>query len=231
MFAAIVCIAASLFGRVTIGDQAQVVVSFGLFCCSLFSIAYIIFAGAAIFAKEISRRTIITLLAKPIARYQVLIGKWLGLSVTATLLATVMSATLALYMGIFFENKTKVIVAAATFFVPEIFCVAALIILFSSIVVTPLFVGCFTFGVFLAGRSASSIQQLTGLVDASSVQFLLSGLHALVPKFEYLYMADRLMAGESAQFDAYISAFSYGLGYSILILCISTLFFSRREFH
>ncbi len=158
-FAVIVCAAASAFGKVTIGEQGQVVLNFGLFCVSLFSLAFVVISGSLLFAKEVSKRTIFTILARPVRRSEIVVGKWLGMLITAGALVVLMSVALGLYIQLFFNIDPLPIAAAAYCIMMELMIVCALVMFFSSLVVTPLLIGVFSASIFLAGRSSSYILQ------------------------------------------------------------------------
>ena len=231
-FAVAVCAAASAFGRVTIGDQSVVVITFGLFCTSLFSVLFVMITGSALFAKEISRRTIFTLLARPIMRPEFIIGKWLGLWSVATLLIVLMALSLAVYGELFFSFPAKIVCSAAIFMIMESAVISALVMLFSALVVTPLFIGVFSLSVFLAGRSASSI--LSYLSDPALSDFgrkILEWCYIVLPKLELLSMSDRLVAGQELEISYYIYSLAYSIGDSALILLCAMIIFNRREFN
>lgn len=231
-FGILVCGTASAFGRVTIGDQGLVVETFGLFCTSLFSLLFALISGSMLFAKEISKKTIFTILARPVERHEILVGKWLGLFLTSGCLVMLMNGALALYLGAVFTIETLPVFYAGFFMLMELLIVCSLVMFFSAIVVTPLFIGLFSLAVFLAGRNASYILHLTGAdQDGSPLSLILSVFHSILPKFEFLALSDRLINGEVLGAGLYGAAFSYTIGYSLVVLVISSLIFSRREFN
>lgn len=231
-FAVIVCAAASAFGKVTIGEQGQVVQNFGLFCCSLFSLAFVVISGSLLFAKEVSRRTIFTILARPVRRFEIVAGKWLGMLITASTLVALMATALAAYVRFVFDLDPMPIFAAAYFIFTEIMIVCALVMLFSSIVVTPLLIGVFASAIFLAGRSSTYIDQFTNSGNHSAVvAVVLETFNRLLPNLELLAVSDRLSDGSALGISYYLFAFAYALGYSLLILIVSSLIFARREFN
>lgn len=231
-FAIAVCLAATAFGRVTIGDQSLVVVTFGLFCASFFSVLFALITGSSLFAKEISRRTIFTMLARPITRVEFIIGKWLGLWFVTSVLIVLMTVLLALYSKIFFSFSCLIIVQAAFYMILEALIICSLVMFFSSLVVTPLFIGVFTFAVFLAGRSTTSI--LAFISDpniTSSSRRLLEWCYLILPKLELLAVSDQLVAGQDFQLSYYIYSLGYSIGDSALILICAMIVFNKREFN
>ena len=232
VFAVLVCAAASAFGKVTIGEQGVVVENFGLFSTSLFSLAFALISGSVLFAKELSKRTIFTILARPVRRLEIIIGKWLGMVVTAGFLITLMASALAVYVSFIFQLNSAPIFSAAFFILTELMIVCALVMLFSSIVVTPLLIGVFSLGVFLAGRSASYILQF---IDSNSAEALVTPIlrvfHMLLPKLELFAVSDRLVDGVVLDTQYYLSGFGYALGYSLVTLIVASGIFQLREFN
>src|SRR5712691_10854438 len=71
-----------LLSTLTIGEQATIIKDVGLGSISLFGTLIAIFVGIGLVSKEIEKRTIYTIIAKPLRRYQFLLGKYFGLTLT-----------------------------------------------------------------------------------------------------------------------------------------------------
>jgi ABC-type transport system involved in multi-copper enzyme maturation permease subunit len=85
-----------ILGNLTIGDPIKIVKDFGLGAISLFGILIAIFVGIGLVYKEMEKRTIYVMLAKPIARWQFLLGKYFGLSLI--LMIEVLVMTIGLFV-------------------------------------------------------------------------------------------------------------------------------------
>ncbi|MBI4640616.1 MAG: ABC transporter permease, partial [Candidatus Tectomicrobia bacterium] len=103
----------ALLGTLTIGEQVKVIKDLGLASISVFGLFIAIFVGIGLVYKEIERRTIYTIIAKPIRRYEFLIGKYLGLVLTLLVEVAVMavgfSLLITLYEGFFDTALLKAI--------------------------------------------------------------------------------------------------------------------------
>ena len=64
---------------------------FALFAVSLFSTVITVVLGSTLLQKELGKRTILNLLSKPVARWEFIVGKFLGLFLTLTVIVWVMS--------------------------------------------------------------------------------------------------------------------------------------------
>src|ERR1700757_2663777 len=96
VFFALVMIAASiLVGQVSIGIEQMVIVNLGLSAISVIGLLIAVFIGVGLVSKEMEKRTLYALLAKPVRRWEFLLGKFGGLLLTLTV------NTIAMAVGLF----------------------------------------------------------------------------------------------------------------------------------
>lgn len=233
-FAVVVVSVGALFGSVTIGDQVVVIKDFGLFSISLFNVAFAVIAGSALLQKELMRKTIFNILAKPVPRWKFLVGKYLGMLMTSFLLLALMSIALQIFLFCFEGRVDTALVWAYLHMALEMMIVCAAAIFFSSLVVTPVLTGLFTFGLFLAGRS---VEYLLYFIREGAVSdplaAVLTILYYLLPHLNRLNMANDVVMGSSLSWNLsyFCWAVLYSLGYSGVLLGFAKLFFERREFN
>src|SRR5882724_9659359 len=91
-FALLMSGAAVLVGQISIGIERLVVINLGLSAVSLFGIVISIFIGIGLVSKEIDKRTLYTVLSRPVRRWEFLLGKFLGLSGTLVVNSLCMAA-------------------------------------------------------------------------------------------------------------------------------------------
>src|SRR5262245_29951946 len=102
LFALMLIGSSVLLGTLTIGEQARIVNDIGLAAINLVAVIIAVFVGIGLVTKEIERRTIYTILARPITRLQFIIGKYLGLAVVVAVNITIM---FAMFIGtVWFEG-------------------------------------------------------------------------------------------------------------------------------
>ena len=81
-----------LFGQISLEINRIVLINLGLTAISLFGIVIAIFIGIGLVSKEIEKRTLYTVLAaRPVRRWEFITGKFLGLVMTLTVNALLMS--------------------------------------------------------------------------------------------------------------------------------------------
>jgi Cu-processing system permease protein len=232
IFAALLVIISAFFGTVTIGDQIKVIKNFGLFSISLFSVLFAVLSGAALLYKELSRKTVYNILSKSVERSEFIMGKYFGMLATVALLLTGMGAGLSLFV-LLLDGKLDLLLPIAClhiFFELMIVCAAA--IFFSSLVVTPMLSGMFTFGLFLAGRSCEYVLYFVRQEHVSgSTAALLQGLYWMLPHLDKLNISDLTVYGQSIPPEQTLLALIYSASYAGVLLVFATLIFDKREFN
>ena len=104
-FALLVIGASYLIGQLTAGQDVKIIKDLGLAATSVFGLFIAIFIGIGLVSKEVERRSIYALLAKPISRTQFIIGKYFGLVLTLVVNVAVMTA--ALYLVLAYMTMTE----------------------------------------------------------------------------------------------------------------------------
>src|SRR4051812_21323027 len=90
VFAILLMAVSYLLGQLTAGNEIKIVKDLGLSAMSLFGLFISVFIGIGLVSKEVERRSIYALLAKPISRQQLIAGKYTGLVLTLLVNITVM---------------------------------------------------------------------------------------------------------------------------------------------
>lgn len=231
-FAALLVLASAFFGSVSIGDQLKVIKDFGLFSISFLSVCFVVISGSSLLYKELARKTIYNILGKSVTRWQFLLGKFLGLVITAETMLILMGAALCLLVLLMSGEISSTFVLAFLFMGLELVIVCAAAILFSTIVVTPLLIGLFTFSLFLAGRSVSLLLYLIDheLVVGAGAS-VLKGVYYILPHLEALNISDQAVYNDPIALEQIGWAVLYVVGYSAVLLVIAQLVFARRDFN
>ena len=78
IFAFLIIVSSLILSAITIGDVKQIIINLGLSTISLFGTLIAIFIGIQLVHKEIDKKTVYSLLSKPVARHEFILGKYLG---------------------------------------------------------------------------------------------------------------------------------------------------------
>ena len=81
-FALLLSGAAIFVGQISIEIERLVVINLGLTAVSLFGVVIAIFIGIGLVSKEIEKRTLYTVLSRPVRRWEFIVGKFFGLAGT-----------------------------------------------------------------------------------------------------------------------------------------------------
>src|SRR5689334_11631847 len=102
LFVLLIVASAILLGDLTDGQEARTIVNIGLNAMLLFGAFIAIFVGVSLVSKEIEKRTVYGLFAKPVRRSEFIIGKYLGLCLTVLVNIVIMGVGVSLallYVG------------------------------------------------------------------------------------------------------------------------------------
>ena len=92
LFVLLLVASAPLFGQISIGMERLILVNVGLSSISLFGVIIAIFLGIGLVSKEIEKKTLYTILSRPVRRWEFIVGKYLGLIMTLVVNTALMTA-------------------------------------------------------------------------------------------------------------------------------------------
>jgi Cu-processing system permease protein len=98
--------------ELSIEEQRRVVLDVGLASISLFSVVIAVFLGSSLLYKEIERKTLYVILPKPVRRYELLVGKFVGITLTASVFVGVMGAVQLYVMSIQADAEPALLIGA-----------------------------------------------------------------------------------------------------------------------
>lgn len=226
---ALVLVALSHFvSLLTVGSEVKIVKDLGLSAVSVFGLLTAVFVGVSLVSKELERRTVYTLLAQPVRRWQFVCGKYAGLSLVlgATVLLTGIAVLLAVALK--GEQPLALVPAIALGFV-ELEIVAAFAILFSSIT-NPIIAAVGTVATYVVGHLSWSFDLLEKRMPSDAGKALCRVLHALVPNLDRLNVKASAVHGVPLPAGYFGAALAYGSCYALAIVILACLVFERREF-
>ncbi len=183
-FALLLSGAAVLVGQISIDIEKLVVINLGLTAVSLFGIVIAIFIGIGLVSKEIDKRTLYTVLSRPVRRWEFIVGKFFGL--TGTLVVNTFFMAIGVFGALLYvEHKLvspdALILVALYFIVLQFVLVCALALLFSSFS-SPLLSAVFTFALFVIGSFAEDLRNFAALTKGAT-RWIAVGVAYLVPNF------------------------------------------------
>ena len=243
VFFAILLMGASyLIGQLTAGQDVKIIKDLGLAAMSIFGVFIAVFIGIGLVSKEVEKRSIYSLLAKPIERYHLVVGKYLGLLLTLVVNLSVMMV--ALYAVLAYMAWMSPPGASAgwerpaldlammkagllTFF--ELAIVTAIALFFSTFS-TPILSAALTFGLFIAGRFSADLRNFNQVIESSAANWLTAAIYWVLPNLSQFDVRAQVVHGEPV--TAPYMAFSalYAVIYVAALVVAASAVFERRDF-
>jgi ABC-type transport system involved in multi-copper enzyme maturation permease subunit len=231
LFALLMIGAAILVGGVSIGIVQLVIINLGLSSISIFGLVMAIFIGVGLVYKEIEKRTLYSLLAKPIRRWQFLVGKYAGLLLTLVVNTAFMTLGLAaafFYVGGHIERADLSILIAIYFILLELAMVTALAMFFSCFS-SPMLSTLYTLAIYLTGVFANDIHGIGEFTKSPAVLTVTRAIYYLVPNFHNFNAIATAAHGDPIPFALIWQNSLYAALYILLLLIASSAVFSRRN--
>ena len=220
---------AAVLIRISVRAEERILQDLGLAAISIMGVLMATFVGITLVYKEVDRRTIYTILAKPIHRYQFILGKYLGL------LATLLVNVAAMALGLLLLDRALsgrwdwILLAAIWLTYAELALVTALATLFSAFT-TPVLSATFTLSLFLIGRLSSDLVSFLGKAPSAAVRALAVGLYYLLPNLHFFDIKGQVVLGQAPDPRWMVGATAYGFLYIFFVLAGTALVFQRRDF-
>lgn len=229
-FALLLSGAAIFVGQVSINIERLVVVNLGLTAVSLFGVLIAIFIGIGLVSKEIDRRTLYTVLSRPVRRWEFIVGKFFGLAGTLVVNTFFMGIGVfgaLLYVAHKFSKPDAFVLVALYFIILEFLIVCSLALLFSSFS-TPLESAVFAFALFVIGSFADDLHGFAGLTHGFT-HWMVTIAAYVVPNFSALNVISAVAHQHALSGQLILQNTLYSLFYSAMALSGAVLIFERRN--
>ena len=229
-FALLLSGAAILVGQISIDIERLVVVNLGLTAVSLFGVVIAIFIGIGLVSKEIEKRTLYTVLSRPVRRWEFIIGKFFGLAgtlVVNTFFMAIGVFAALLYVAHKFASADALILVALYFIILEFLIICSLSLLFSAFS-SPLLSAVFAFSLFVIGSFADDLRGFAGMTHGVT-RWIATGAAYLVPNFSAFNIINAVAHQQSISSQLILQNTLYALFYTVMALSGAILIFEHRN--
>jgi ABC-type transport system involved in multi-copper enzyme maturation permease subunit len=227
-FAVLMTLSGLLLGQLSIRQDEKIIKDIGLAAMDLFGTAIALFIGVGLVSKEIERRSLYPLLAKPLTRDELYLGKFLGLAVTLLVNTGVMAA--GLYTTLVATGRgagTSLLAGIYPIFL-SLLLVVAIAMLFSTMTSIVL-AAVSTLGVVIVGRFSDVIRNMKEVAPGAP-EWLVKGLYYVIPNFRAFDFKDRAAYGDPIPLAAIGEVTLYAVVYVGLLLVAGLVLFRRKDF-
>ena len=229
LFFALVLIGAGvLVSTLSYVEHTRIVQDIGLAAIRIFSMGIAIFVGVGLIHGEVDRRTIYTILSKPVSRSEFIAGKFLGLVLTIWLQLAIMSlafVSVSLAVGAPVDAGH---LAALGLIAVELMLMVAVATLFSAFT-TPMLASLFTLGIYFTGHLSRDLYELGQQANMQGLAMVTGALYWSLPDLESFNLTVEAVHGLAIPASAIWLPVAYGLLYSSLVLMGAAFLFERRD--
>ena len=228
-FAVVMTLSGLLLRQLSIRQDEKIIKDIGLAAMDLFGTLIAVFIGVGLVSKEIERRSLYPLLAKPLSRDELFLGKFVGLAFTLFVNLAVMTVGLYLTLVLTGGAAPPQLLAAVYPLFLSLLLVVAIAMLFSTVSSSAALASVFTVGVVVAGRFTDVVRNMREVAPGVP-PWLVDALYAVVPNFRNFDFKDKVAYGDpvSAGDLAWVTA--YGFAYVGAVLVLGLASFRSRDF-
>jgi ABC-type transport system involved in multi-copper enzyme maturation permease subunit len=230
IFALLLVAGAPLLGQISIDIERLALINVGLSAISLFGVVIAIFIGIGLVSKEIEKRTLYTILARPVRRWEFIVGKFSGLLLTLAANTALMTAGFFVALLINQRHLTRAdagLLIAVYFTILEFLMVTAITLLFSTFS-TPVFSAVFAFSLFAIGTFSEDLRNFAALAHGITKWFTTAAVYA-VPNFSSLNVISQVAHQQPIGGRLILFNTLYAVLYSAAVTAGAVLIFDRRN--
>ncbi len=232
VYAVLMFAAAALLPSVAANTEDKITLDLGLAGLHLLGLVVTVFVGTGLINKEIEKRTVLVLIAKPVSRVEFIVGKHLGLS---AVLGMLLGCLTAIYFGVLvfaqIEFTAFSLLLAVFYTFIELVLLTAVAILFG-VFTSSLLATLLTISVYLVGHLSQDIVALGRLTESAFFQRITNGMYLVLPDLERFNFRNEAVYGMVLMptTTELVSNLLYGVLYTALLLTIAVFIFARRQF-
>ncbi|MBH0179337.1 MAG: ABC transporter permease [Nitrospira sp.] len=228
IFALLMIGSSLLLMRLTLGEFHRLLLDIGLGSVNIFSVLIAIFVGIGLVNKEIDKKTIYTIVSKPVARFEFLLGKFFGL--TITLLVNILIMTTGLLAVLIAQSVPieAVLFKAIGLILLECMVVTAVALLCSTFTSATLS-AIFTLAIYVIGHLTADLKTF-GLKMEGLGRSVLEGMYYLLPNLERFNLKGHVTHQLDVPLNDLALIVAYGMAYTAFLLLLASVIFQRRDF-
>jgi ABC-type transport system involved in multi-copper enzyme maturation permease subunit len=230
LFVLLLVASAPLFSQISIGLEKLMLVNVGLSSISLFGVIIAIFLGIGMVSKEIDKKTLYTILSRPVRRWEFIAGKYLGLLLTLVVNAALMTVGFYAALLIFVHSLGRadaLLLVAVYFIVLQFMMMVALTLLFSTFS-SPIFSAIFAFALFVIGTFGEDLKNFAAMSQGAT-KWLATAAAYVLPNFASLNVIAQVAHEQGVSAHLIFFNTVYALLYSVAITAAAVLIFERRN--
>ncbi|MCL4692606.1 MAG: ABC transporter permease subunit [Candidatus Hydrogenedentes bacterium] len=227
-FAASTVLGSKALGWISIGQDIKIVKDISLAAVSIFGVLIAIFVGTNLIYKEIDKRTIYTIICRPMARYEFILGKYLGMAFLLGVVTVVMTAVTAVYVLSLGGTLDLTFFLAVVLIYWELLLITALAVLLSSLT-SPILGALIVFSTFIVGHATGILIDLPEHFDGTVAEKALALVYYVLPNLSNFNIRAEAANGVPVAPAYVLWAITYGTVYTAILLVLASLAFEDKD--
>ncbi|TYQ31044.1 MULTISPECIES: ABC transporter permease [unclassified Pseudanabaena] len=230
LYIAIAVSAMLLLPEFSYDSSAKMIVDVGIAAIEVVSLIVAVLVGTNLINKEIDKRTIFILIAKPMHRAEFVLGKHLGLTAVVGALVSIMTVIFVILMAIKQIPIPIPAILTANFFIFwEIMLLGAIAIFFGSFTGS-LIASLLTLGAYLIGNFSRDLLLLGEISKNPSLQAVTRTFYMILPDLSRANLKNDAVYNILPSIMDMFNNGVYILSYALLTLAVTIFIFARRQF-
>jgi ABC-type transport system involved in multi-copper enzyme maturation permease subunit len=210
-------------------ESDRILQDVGFGAMRLFGVAIALFVGVGLIHKEVDRRTVYTILSKPLSRAEFLLGKFAGLALAVWMQLAVMAVAFAAVSWASGAPLSRGHAAACLLLGVELAVVVAVATFFSAFT-TPMLSSLFAGGLWLVGNLTRDLREIGAASPLASVRVATAWLHRCLPDLASFNLTIEAVHGLPIAASDLLLPLAYGAAYAAVVLVLAVAIFERRDF-
>ena len=212
-----------------LGEAPRILRDLGLAVSALFGVLVVIIIGSTLIHKDIEKRTIYTVITKPVRRSEIIIGKFLGLLLLIIILVCAMAVIQQLVI-VFYEGSFDFsLLIAIPFLILEIMILLGILLLFSSFS-SPALSAMMGIIFFIIGHASPDLKLFADQTGTVILKYCANAFYYILPNLENFNLRIDLVHKLPLYPDQILFSVCYGLIYTIFLVYLAIIIFEKREF-
>ncbi len=229
LFFALVCIVGSkALGWISIGQDIKIVKDISLAAVSVFGVLIAIFVGTSLIYKEIDKRTIYTILCRPMRRYEFILGKYLGLAMLLGLVCLAMGLVCSAYVFMLGGSVDAIFFTALLMCYFELLLVTAIAVLLSTLT-SPILGAIMVFTVYMIGHATGILIDLPAHFDDTLSKQVMELVYYVIPNLSNFNLRAEAANGVPVRVSYVAWAVTYGACYTAMVLVLAAVAFEDKD--
>jgi ABC-type transport system involved in multi-copper enzyme maturation permease subunit len=217
-----------ILSTLTVGERSKIIIDLSLASLNIFGVLIAVFVGIGLVSKEIEKKTIYTIIAKPVYRWQFLTGKYLGLLITLAVNVGLMTVCVyAVQLAGEWSLRFELLQAIWLIYV-ELMIVTAVALLCSTFTTSTL-AAIFTLALYVIGHLSASLKDLANKIGGAATAVANLFYYSL-PNLEQFNIKGEIVHHVAVSAERVLWTTLYGFAYVALLLVIAIIIFQRRDF-